>query len=800
MVIDLQNFGMRNADVSTSCSSNMIMPEEGALAENVPGPSAVPWGPQNLSAMKMPWPVLLGSNGTNGTVTPQKYARNLLFLGVNGKQLQRSIHASQFRKDCKRYLLLSDDMNKAGLGMSAKIIQLALLLAMRDNRVLMEHKSNRRWCTRPPYNLRCFYEPWTHCKYPPANASIPNARMRPGLVQLRRNSRTDWHVNYTTTDLAWVKASYLHQHGSFFWSKASFLRYNKSLVAQFLFRPRQWVRRIAECHMLKHSLRPNNFVGVHVRYSPEKALELKQLGLLQPPVSAYSNLTATVAGLLGTSHVFLQTASAHVVGEMRLHAARSSLNVSLTDNARSERDMWPFGQSSKKAVYEEGLIAVVNAHIASYAAAFISITTSMWTQFQLWSTGDPSLLGHITCPAQGIPRSAEILVAIAGSSRPMFTPEERRAWLLAMRQSITCNGKVMIPTVSDAGTPARRMEKLPRSEAIGAAANSSDHHARSKCAYAPGVVELPWALKNATGQICEVARRPSQVAAVQSWLTFAAKANGAHPSDPNTSQRAAVSSFTCGGGCVEYIEPLHGFGRHPHAAVGCGQLGTLKDAAGHSWRVTPISKYRTDYLILPNRCTGSSGSGGGSCGVRSGRNLLFDLGCGEYGSGNVDVTKLGTGGRDPSIPLFIAMFERNCINFDAIWGWEARQFEPRKWWMHVPQRVRERLTFINEPVNLTSASALGVLQTKARREDYVVLKIDIDAPELEQAIVSRILETPELARLIDELFFEYHYYAPEMKMLRANVKMTRGSHERVDRAIARMQALRRLGIRSHFWV
>ena len=49
-----------------------------------------------------------------------------------------AIYASQFRPSCDRLLLVEDDLTKAGLGFTAKLWAVALLLAMRDNRVLVE--------------------------------------------------------------------------------------------------------------------------------------------------------------------------------------------------------------------------------------------------------------------------------------------------------------------------------------------------------------------------------------------------------------------------------------------------------------------------------------------------------------------------------------------------------------------------------------------------------------------------------------------------------------------------------------
>ena len=104
----------------------------------------------------------------------------------------------------------------------------------------------------------------------------------------------------------------------------------------------------------------------------------------------------------------------------------------------------------------------------------------------------------------------------------------------------------------------------------------------------------------------------------------------------------------------------------------------------------------------------------------------------------------------------------------------------------------------NEPVNSSWTSALGTLAATAKPSDYVVLKLDIDTPKLEHELLQMIAGTPSLADVVDELFFEYHvqYFDGKVKE-QANPIY---SNETVPEAIAFMQQLRRLGIRSHLWV
>ena len=68
-----------------------------------------------------------------------------------------------------------------------------------------------------------------------------------------------------------------------------------------------------------------------------------------------------------------------------------------------------------------------------------------------------------------------------------------------------------------------------------------------------------------------------------------------------------------------------------------------------------------------------------------------------------------------------------------------------------------KITYFNEYVNATEQSALGVLRRTARPEDFVVFKLDIDTPHVEQQIMDILLseEGKVYTDLIDEFYFEY---------------------------------------------
>ena len=277
--------------------------------------------------------------------------------------------ASQFRTDCSRLLLVEDDMNTSGVGFTAKIWAFALLLAVRDNRVLLEVSRVQgvsRWCDREPFSFQCLYEPWSHCQIPPPNTpqAVPGGRPM---------KLTTWPhgANVVRTGLGRI-----HRQGQIWYSA----KHSPITVAShFLFRPRKWVRDIGECVMRKAGLRPGHFVSIHIRYSVEKLAEGKRLGATLPALSAYHPLAESLATDAGTRKIFLQTASVVGLEDFTSFASKQKLKVFYTDNPRSEHDSW--GGWLIGAEMMQSAVGAVNAYISSLAAVTASPGISLWTDF-----------------------------------------------------------------------------------------------------------------------------------------------------------------------------------------------------------------------------------------------------------------------------------------------------------------------------------------------------------------------------------------------------------------------------------
>jgi hypothetical protein len=175
------------------------------------------------------------------------------------------------------------------------------------------------------------------------------------------------------------------------------------------------------------------------------------------------------------------------------------------------------------------------------------------------------------------------------------------------------------------------------------------------------------------------------------------------------------------------------------------------------------------------------------------------------------------GDLSPSLPLFWKLYKDRCLEPDAVFCWETELAGKRRrraavthseWWGNLGPELRHKVRFFEVPVmegELHEAMAgihnpnsfLQMLQSVARPEDFVAVKLDIDTPAIEQTIIGTLTQRPDLAALIDELFFEYHFHFD------ANIDFGWGDVPEsisVDAALATMHRLRELGIRAHFWI
>eukprot|EP00240_Pyramimonas_obovata_P006431 CAMPEP_0118929802 /NCGR_PEP_ID=MMETSP1169-20130426/6696_1 /TAXON_ID=36882 /ORGANISM="Pyramimonas obovata, Strain CCMP722" /LENGTH=306 /DNA_ID=CAMNT_0006872057 /DNA_START=330 /DNA_END=1251 /DNA_ORIENTATION=- len=179
------------------------------------------------------------------------------------------------------------------------------------------------------------------------------------------------------------------------------------------------------------------------------------------------------------------------------------------------------------------------------------------------------------------------------------------------------------------------------------------------------------------------------------------------------------------------IEPLVGLLRHPLALC----FPTRGDHV--------LNK---DYMIAYFRDEWENST----CNVDpKGRNFFFDLGASTY----------LTGGGGASLSWFIDEYRNRGIQFDRVIAWEAKVQPPLQIFADFPNEVLARLSYFNVPVSPREGDPhhpLSMLRLLCRQQDFVVLKIDIDMPTIEEALVGQILADHSLSALIDEIYFEHH--------------------------------------------
>jgi len=331
--------------------------------------------------------------------------------------------------------------------------------------------------------------------------------------------------------------------------------------------------------------------------------------------------------------------------------------------------------------------------------------------------------------------------------------------------------------------------------------------------YYPSLMEQAWLEAPFAGSICRMSERWQNTSRL--WTNYALKAfrpQKRPPPTPADDEPAALSYFwkteADNTRVVSYIEPLHGKARHPFTRLDCHPPPSSwpwpfggKDTPFCEGETSTLeAKFDISYIITENAC-GESGP--------KPPTKFYDLGCTAPANiENFDYTAGSNYG--PSIPLFFKMYQDRCLEFDVIYAWEATQIKNHtSWWAHwLSESLRARLHFYNMPVKEPrcpnswkeappeQGSFLRFLLESAKPSDFVVLKVDIDGgPELE--IVEALARRPELSRLVDELFFEYHFDFDG-----CNFGWGPGpwNGRNVDTALDLMFRLRKAGIRAHFWI
>ena len=257
-----------------------------------------------------------------------------------------------------------------------------------------------------------------------------------------------------------------------------------------------------------------------------------------------------------------------------------------------------------------------------------------------------------------------------------------------------------------------------------------------------------------------------------------------------------LSTYDCNGETVEkrtWIEPLsHGL-RHPRAICD----------GDKSYHENPCDRRHMcdkDYLLLASRDDFLSPSlehyvVRGDLIKRTPQNIFVDLGASTWNA--------GLGG--PSQSWFYSIYKSHGLEFDRFLLWEAQPTPIEKIFSELPKDLWHKYQYFNWPASSNRSdpsSPLNIIKTIAHAEDFVVLKLDIDTPEVEMEIIRRLVDDPELLELVDEFFFEHHFWLPEMNLVWYGkpYPSPAPTADTLADSYKLFLALREKGVRAHAWV
>ncbi len=179
-------------------------------------------------------------------------------------------------------------------------------------------------------------------------------------------------------------------------------------------------------------------------------------------------------------------------------------------------------------------------------------------------------------------------------------------------------------------------------------------------------------------------------------------------------------------------------------------------------------------------------------GPRARQNVLVDMGASTFGSWS------GSSGAVGAL-WFVDRYGRNGLTFDWIVSYEYEKLDPDEIFRTVPPDVLPHYIYYNQGVEKDPEGkwnpwrmlrGMGVT-----REDHVVVKLDIDTPDIENALVDQLMTDGRLQALVDEMFFEHHVNAKPMW----GFWFTQGSPILLADTYRNFALLRSRGIRMHSW-
>jgi hypothetical protein len=178
---------------------------------------------------------------------------------------------------------------------------------------------------------------------------------------------------------------------------------------------------------------------------------------------------------------------------------------------------------------------------------------------------------------------------------------------------------------------------------------------------------------------------------------------------------------------------------------------------------------------------------------KTSRTVLIDMGA--------SLSFHGDGGQRSSMPAIYLqdLFTKFGIPFDHVYAYEVTPTKPAEVFSKVPPEYLSAYHWINVGVSADKESRLNPLNlilNDFNEEDLVIVKLDIDTPQIELPLAHQLLENPKLHKLVDHFYFEHHVKMAELLRYWKD-ENTFGT---VQESMELFMNLRKKGIPAHSWV
>jgi hypothetical protein len=215
-----------------------------------------------------------------------------------------------------------------------------------------------------------------------------------------------------------------------------------------------------------------------------------------------------------------------------------------------------------------------------------------------------------------------------------------------------------------------------------------------------------------------------------------------------------------------------------HLLIGPAAPWTADPANAKSWRIGGFEPWAID----ASNCSEP----------RVRQNVLVDIGASLYGVWQGYAGAVGA-------MWFVDRYQKQHMSFDRIISYEIEKHDPNDIYRNVPNDILPRYLYFNQGVEAAPdgkwnpwrmLQGLGITPN-----DYVVVKLDIDFPSIENPLIHQILDNNRIGLLMDEVFFEQHVNVKAMW----KYWLTQKEPKTLKDSYPLFHALRAKGIRMHGW-